>query len=110
MSETTDDVLRFLISLMGRSVFHEDHLLQIICPPGTSNKQVMAYNLCDGTKTQGEVAKKAKIDPGNFSRTVARWIEAGVVCRIGEGRDAKLLHAYPVPSRLPKTRQVRKKK
>jgi hypothetical protein len=63
---------------------------------GGGESQLLAYNFCDGTKSQAEVAKAASLDPGNFSRSVARWVEAGILVRLGEGRDAKLLHAYPL--------------
>ena len=110
MSEVTDELLRHLISPVSRTVFDEERLRQIVGPPGTSAKQFVAYNLCDGTRTQGEVAKQAKIDAGNFSRTLARWVEAGVVFCIGEGRDANVRHVYPLPAQLAKTQKQKKKR
>lgn len=92
MTSATDTLLRGLLSITARQVFPPDKLAEIVGGP----KQIDAYNLCDGTRTQGEVAKSLKLDAGNFSRTVGRWIEAGILLRIGESREAKLLHLYPV--------------
>ena len=66
---------------------------------GTQSKNLLlAYNLCDGTKTQQEIARAAKLDTGNFSRTVGRWIEAGIVFRVESGDKDTLLHIYPIPN------------
>jgi len=91
----SDDLLRILIQLAARHAFPEDVLRQIV---GASERQVHAYNLCDGTKTQSEIAKTSKLDQGQFSRTAARWAEQGVLFKLGSGRDVKLLHLYPIPA------------
>jgi hypothetical protein len=91
----TDEMLRVLIQLMGRGAFPEEELRKIVA---TSEKYRTAYNLCDGTQTQSQVAKAAKVDPGNFSRTVGRWRDEGVLFKLGEDKDARLLHLYPLPS------------
>lgn len=109
MSEVTDDLLQALISLVGRSVFDQEHPLQVVNPPHTKGRQLLAYNLCDGTMTQSEIIKRAKLDPGNFSRTVTQWIEAGFLFRIGKGREAKLLHVYPLSSGGRKSKGTTKK-
>jgi hypothetical protein len=65
-----------------------------------SDKQVLAYNLCDGETPQADIGKKSKLDKGNLSRTIAKWIEAGVVIRVGaEGHP---LHLYPLPPKPKK--------
>jgi hypothetical protein len=93
--ETT--LLRALLSVTARQAVPPPKLSKILVPPGPkSGKQVKAYNLCDGTRTQAEVAKALKLDQGNFSRTVGRWIDAGVLFRVGSGREAKLQHLYPL--------------
>jgi hypothetical protein len=89
----TEELLRFLIQLTARQVFPEEVLRQIV---GASSRNVDAYNLCDGTRTQSEIAKLSKLDQGQFSRTAARWAEAGVVFKAGIGRDVKLLRLYPI--------------
>jgi len=69
-----DPMLRALISLVGRQTFPVERLAEIVVSRGAGKKQLKAFNMCDGTKVQGEIAKALKLDPGNFSRTVARWI------------------------------------
>ncbi len=58
--------------------------------------QVTAYNLCNGRRTQGEVAKTAGLENGDCSRTVARWVESDVQFRVGSGRDATVLYLDPL--------------
>ena len=91
----TEALLRAILSMTARQAFPEVRLAQIVAKGG-GESQLLAYNMCDGEKSQGEIAKAASIDPGSFSRSVARWIEFGVLLRLGEGRDAKLLHVYPL--------------
>lgn len=93
-----DDVqvlLRAILSVCARQAFPPESLAKIVSPTGAA-QQIKAFNLCDGSRTQREVAQAAKLDPGNFSRTVTRWIEQGVMVRLGESKEAKLLHVYPV--------------
>jgi len=77
--------------------FNEQKLTDIITSKKAGPKQVKAYNLCDGTKTLGEIAKEAGIDSGNFSRTVNRWVSEGIMVKLGEGKSFKPLHLYPIP-------------
>ncbi|MDB5418300.1 MAG: hypothetical protein JWP50_1719 [Phenylobacterium sp.] len=102
MTDLTTDLLRALLTVTGRSAYPIDTVASIVGPTSGSEKQVLAYNLCDGSKGQNEIAKAAGLDPGNFSRSVSRWIEAGILFRLGEGRDSKLLHVYPLPKDLNK--------
>lgn len=99
VSETTEAILRGVLATMGRAVFSLEDIHAIVNPTGNATKQVKAYNLADGTRTQGDIANKLNIDSGNFSRTVNRWIKAGIVLRLP---DNVLLHVYPVPEKLPK--------
>ena len=95
-----NDLLRVLINLTGRLVFPEEQLAEMFPKGKTKKKYVKAYNLCDGTRSQNEISKEAKIDQGNFSRTVNRWLTLGIIYKIGEGNDSKLLHIYPVSEDL----------
>lgn len=100
--DQTHDLLRALLVTSGRIAFDPADVYDLVNPTGKGSKQIQAYNLADGTRTQREVAKKAKIDAANFSHTVARWIAAGIMFRLGEGRDATLLHIYPIFPKAPK--------
>jgi DNA-binding MarR family transcriptional regulator len=90
--------------MVARQTYPMDRLVEIVLPKGSGEKQLRAYNMCDGTNAQGTIAKVLKLDPGSLSRTITRWIEAGVVLRIGEGREARLLHVYPLPTNASKQR------
>ena len=99
MPDQTETILRALLATSGRAAFSVEHIHSIVNPKGSGTKQIKAYNLADGTLSQGEIAKKLKLDPGNFSRTVSRWVESGIMFRLD---DKVLLHIYPVPEKLPK--------
>lgn len=94
MPDNSEILLRAVLSVTARQTFPPDKLAEIVLPSGSAQKQLAAFNLCDGTRSQADIAKTLKLDQGNFSRTVARWVDAGVVFRVGEGREAKLLHVY----------------
>lgn len=94
-SRMLEQLMESLIHVVGRAAVPEARVLEIL---GTGWKQVKAFNLADGTRSQNEIAKKAKIDQGNLSRTATRWVENGVAFWIGEGKEARrLVHIYPVP-------------
>lgn len=93
-----EELLRAILVMTARQAFPPDKLTEIVQGKSSNTKQLQAYNLCDGTRGQSEIVKELKLDQGNFSRTVSRWIEEGVVFRLGDGRDAKLLHLYPLSS------------
>jgi DNA-binding MarR family transcriptional regulator len=96
MADDSEALLRAILGVTARASIPPKRLANIVMSKGTNEKQFKAYNLCDGTKTQGEIAKTLKLDAGNFSRTVGRWIEEGVVLKLGEGRESRLLHVYPL--------------
>jgi len=97
MASDNEALLRAILSVTARQAFPPERLAEIVLAKGAGVKQVEAFNLCDGSKTQGEIAKDSKLDAGNFSRTVSRWVDEGVVFRLGEGREARLLHVYSLP-------------
>ena len=104
MPNTIEALMRALLSVTARQAFEMEKLREIVTGSAGA-KQLRAFNLCDGTRRQAEIAKELKIDQGNFSRTVGRWIDAGVVFRLGDGRDATLLHVYPLSDAKPKTKE-----
>jgi hypothetical protein len=101
------DLLRCAMQVVGRMAMRPEQIGEVVVVNGNA-KQLKAYNLCDGTKTQAEVAKAAGLDQGNFSRTAGRWIESGVIFKLGTGREAKLLHLYPLVKGDFKVRVKRK--
>jgi len=96
LSEQTNQLLKILITLIGRTTFDEEQVKSIVAPNKNQVKQKKAYNLCDGTQTQRQIAKLVGLDEGNFSKTVKKWIEKGILYRVGEGKESKLLHVFPI--------------
>jgi len=94
MSDKTDDLLQILIHVTGRVAIPTDELRQLVAAGRDAGRQVAAYNLCDGRHTQGDITKALKLDSGNFSRTVKRWQNSGIVFRVGD--EEQLLHVYPL--------------
>jgi len=92
-------LLQILVQVVARAAVPSSTVREIV---GTGRKQVRAFNLCDGTLNQTDIRRKLKIDSGNFSRTVSRWVEQGIAFRLGEGREAKILHIYPLGKELKK--------
>ena len=89
-----DDLLRCTLQVIAKVAMPPEKIREVI---GDRKKQLKAYNLCDGKNTTIEIAKKARVDQGNFSRTATRWIEHGIVFSVGKGLDKRLLHLYPLP-------------
>ncbi len=87
------DLLACAIQIMGRLAIPADKVLEVV---GNKKKLIDAYNLCDGTRTQSEVVKKLRLDQGSFSTTSNRWVKNGVAFWIGEGKETRLLHLYPL--------------
>lgn len=89
-----EGLLKGILAAVSRTAFPPEALYKIVAPTSGSDKQVLAYNLCDGETQQTEIGKKAKLDAGSLSRSIAKWVEAGVVIRIGA--DQLPLHLYPL--------------
>ena len=88
----TEELLRFIVQLTARHVFPEDVLRQIV---GSSGRQVEAYNLCDGTRTQAEIAKASISIQGNsVEPQVDGSKPSAVQGRNRSGRQAP--HLYPL--------------
>jgi len=90
-----NDLLRYAVQVYARNSIPPEKVREII--GDTKKKQLKAYNLCDGTRTLREVAKEARIDEGNFSKTADRWVENGIAFSTTEGGERRLLHLYPLP-------------
>jgi hypothetical protein len=101
------DLLSCAIQIMGRLAIPPENVSVVV---GNKKKLLAAYNLCDGTLTQKEIAKKIRLDPGNFSRTSNRWVKNGVAFWIGEGNESRLLHLYPLPDVLGQRQQGGRKR
>ena len=94
--------LRAILATLARQTFPPSTLHELITKGGGGEKQLRAYNLCDGTRSQSDIAKELRLDAGNFSRSLARWIDAGIMIRVGEGREARPVHVYALPASFMK--------
>ncbi|MGY3487348.1 hypothetical protein ACVW1C_005231 [Bradyrhizobium sp. USDA 4011] len=103
--DMNESLLRAIFATVARSTFSPKDVYRIITPYGGSNKQVTAYNLRDGKTPQVEIARKAKLDNGTLSGAMAKWVEAGIVVRIGE--EQLPLHIYPLSAETLKQEKER---
>lgn len=87
--------LRAILATVARQTFPHQRIVEIM-GPNAGEKQYRAFNMCDGSRTQSDVAKELSLDQGNFSRTIGRWIDEGIVIRVGDGREARPIHVYPL--------------
>ena len=92
--DTNESLLRAILATVARSTFPPADIYKIVAPVAGSDKQLAAYNLCDGKTPQAEIGKRAKLHKGSLSRSISRWIEAGIVVRVGTDRHP--MHVYPL--------------
>jgi hypothetical protein len=92
--DMNESLLRAIFATVGRNTFAQQQVYRLVTPYAASDKQLAAYNLCDGSTPQTEIAKKAKLDKGELSRALARWVESGIVVRVGPNQLP--LHVYPL--------------
>lgn len=92
-TNTTEQLLRVLIGVVGRVAVPEDRLRAVVrSSPKSADKYAAAYNLCDGTRGVSEIARIVGLDQGNLSRVIIRWVDAGIAFRIGD--DGRPVHLY----------------
>ena len=100
--ENSQVYLKAMMSLVARQTFMPERLAEIVTPVANA-RTYEAFNLCDGTRTQAEVVSALKLDAGNFSRTIKKWIDEGVMIRVTEDGKDRPVHVYPVPDRFIQT-------
>ena len=88
-----DVYLKAMLAMLARQSFPPKQLASLV----GRGKQIEAYNLCDGSRTQTEIAKALSLDSGNFSKTVTRWLELGILVRVSEGKELRPVHLYALP-------------
>lgn len=98
MADRDEQLLRAILAVNARQTFPPDRLAELIAPDKRKkDRRREAFNMCDGTRSQTEIQRSLKLDGGNFSRTVARWVAAGIVFKIKDGAEERLLYVYPLP-------------
>jgi DNA-binding MarR family transcriptional regulator len=91
-----DAYLRAILATVARQTFPVEKILEIMGPKA-GEKQYRAFNMCDGTNTQAQITKELGLDPSNFSKTLGRWVDEGIVIRVTEQNEARPVHVYPLP-------------
>jgi len=94
--DVNESLLRAILATVSRQVFPPDDIVKILSAGSGGKKQIAAYNLCDGVLQQSEIGRRAGLDKGNLSRSISRWLEAGIVVRVGP--DNLPLHLYSLPT------------
>jgi len=92
--DTNESLLRAVLSTLGRQAFTPGAIAKILSVGVGGKKQIAAYNLCDGMTPQAEIGRRAGLDKGSLSRSLTRWINAGILFRVGP--DQHPLHIYPL--------------
>ena len=91
-----DAYLRAILATLARQTFPLEKILEALGPKA-GEKQYRAFNMCDGTHTQSDIIKELGLDSSNFSKTLARWVDAGVCIRVRQGKEERPVHVYPLP-------------
>ncbi|HZL30255.1 MAG TPA: helix-turn-helix domain-containing protein [Pseudolabrys sp.] len=92
--DTNETLLKAILAMVARTAFPTAEIYKIVAPTARSEKQLAAYNLCDGNTPQAEIGKRTGIDKGGLSKLISRWVESGIVVRIG--KDQHPMHVYPI--------------
>ena len=104
---SVEQLLSCLVKVIGRATMPPERVAELV---GNGRSNLKAYNMCDGVASQGDIARKLRIDQGQLSKTVSRWVEAGIVFRMGAGEDSRPLHIYPVQSSKKRAPARKKRK
>jgi hypothetical protein len=51
--DTSESLLRAILATVARAAFPPSHIYRIVAPVAGSDKQLAAYNLCDGKNPTG---------------------------------------------------------
>jgi hypothetical protein len=104
----TDGYLKAILGTMARQAFPPNVVADLVAPKGSGEKQIAAYNLCDGEHTQAEIASAVRIDKANLSRSISRWIDHGILFRLNIGGDMRPVHIYPLSIDFPRKLKAKK--
>jgi DNA-binding MarR family transcriptional regulator len=99
--DTHESLLRAILATVARKTFSPAELYKIVAPTSRSEKQIAAYKLCDGNTSQAEISRKSKVDRSDLSKMINRWVNAGIVVRLGQ--DEYPLHVYPFTDEVSKS-------
>jgi hypothetical protein len=92
--DINEALLRAILEMVARQTFPPSEVFKIVSPTVGGQKQLRAYNLCDGRTPQSEIGKRVQLDKGYLSRSISRWIDVGIMTRVGA--DLHPMHIYPL--------------
>ena len=92
-SPKLEELIACLIQVIGRVAMPAESVREIV---GRGKAHLKAFNMCDGTHKQQEIVAATGIDKGALSRLVRKWIESGIAFEFGSGKEARVLHIYPL--------------
>jgi len=92
--------LRAVMATVARQTFPPERLIKIVAPSGGKQRQCEAFNMCDGKTTQKEICDKLKLDAGNLSKAITRWVDEGVMVKVEAKNNMFPVHVYPIPTSL----------
>jgi len=91
---------KFIISLLGRMVFPEEKLIEIIQKNSKKPKEILkAYNLCNGKLPLREIAKKSGVADTSLGQAILKWKKNGIILvedSQGKGVEIKPMKLYEV--------------
>ena len=100
MTESSDFYLKMIMQLVARQTFSVEDVAGHVCPTKNSAKSLVAYNLCDGTKSQTEIGNICGIERANCQKMIKRWELEGIVLRVPHGNELHPLHVFPISKKL----------
>ncbi len=82
-SDHTEQMLETAIGLLGRLVFPQQKILEIVTKRKKNPEQyVKAYNLCDGAHGVTEIAKEIGVAQPTLTPILSDWKDRGIVYEI----------------------------
>jgi hypothetical protein len=100
-TQSLQPLLEAMIRLLGRFLFPEDKLREIVMfKKHDPERYIAVYNLCDGERTGKEIANALHLDQGDLSRVLLDWNELGIVYEVaggGKGKFYKKLYKLEEP-------------
>jgi DNA-binding MarR family transcriptional regulator len=86
-----------IISLLGRLVFPEEKLKQLITKNSKKpNEMIKSYNCCDGKRSVSQIAKKCGVAQPSLKLAVDRWENEGIIVKHEVKNEVWPLRLYKI--------------
>jgi DNA-binding MarR family transcriptional regulator len=98
--DETEEVTRWkelIISLLGRIAFKNDELKNMVTKGSKKPEKMMrAYNLCDGTTSVTEIARRAGVAQPSLTIAVDKWERSGIIFKKKKGQEVLPLRLFEI--------------